>query len=110
MLVGVIHHHTLGKLGFAEPKEQGDSLLKFESQRFRSSGRTCHLYNMMHCGSCYEVDYLARISLQEPHPDENTVVLTLPSPEVDLNRIPLKNPTPTNYLIFERTFISFACA
>lgn len=100
MLVGVIHHPALGKLGFAEPKKQGDSLLKFESKGFGSNGRTCHLYNMMRCGSYYEVDYLARIPLQEPHSDENTVVLTLTSPEVDLNRLPLKNPTPTNSIVF----------
>lgn len=104
MLVGVINHPTLGKLGFAEPKKQGNSLLKFESEGFSSNGRTCHLYNMMRCGSCYEVDYLVRSPLQDPHPDENTVVLTIPSPEVDLNRIPLKDQTPTNSIVFVPPF------
>lgn len=104
MLVGVIHHATLGKLGFAEPKKQGHSLLKFESQGFSSNGKTCHLYNMMRCGNYYEVDYLVRSQVQEPYPDENIVVLSIPSPEVDLNRIPLKNPTPTNSIVFVRPF------
>lgn len=37
MLLGVIHHSALGKLGFAEPKEQGYSLLKFDPQDFNSN-------------------------------------------------------------------------
>ncbi|MCJ1344032.1 hypothetical protein MMC31_002232 [Peltigera leucophlebia] len=100
MLVGVIHHSTLGKLGFAEPKDQGYSLLKFERQGFSSNGKTTHLYNMMRCGNYYEVDYLVRYELQEPYPDKNVVVLTLPSPEVDLNRIPLKDPKHTHSTVF----------
>ena len=100
MLLGVIHHPPLGKLGFAEPKNQGYSLLKFESQGFSSNGKTSHLYNMMRCGNYYEVDYLVRYPLQEPYPDENTIVLTLPALEVDLNRLPLKNPTLTNSTVF----------
>ena len=104
MLVGVIHHRTLGKLGFAEPKKQGYSLLRFESQGFSSNGKTSHLYNMMRCGNYYEVDYLVRYQLQEPYPDEDTVVLTIPAPEVDLNRIPLKDPTPTYSTVFVPPF------
>lgn len=96
MLVGVIHHSALGKLGFAEPREQGYSLLKFEPQGFSSNGKTTHLYNMMGCGNYYEVDYLARYPLQEPSLDAaDILVLTLPSPELDLNRKPWKNPIPT---------------
>lgn len=104
MLMGVIHHPTLGKLGFAEPIKQGDSLLKFESQGFSSNGKTCHLYNMMRCGNYYEVDYLVRYQLQEPYTQEDTIVLTLPSPEVDLNRLPWKNPKPTNSTVFVPPF------
>ena len=100
MLVGVINHSTLGKLGFAEPKEQGYSVLKFEPQGFSSNGKTTHLYNMMRCGNYYEVDYLVRYRLQEPCQDENIVVLTLPSPELDLNRLPLKNPKQTHSTVF----------
>lgn len=100
MLVGVIHHPNLGKLGFAEPKKRGYSLLKFEKGGFSSNGKTSHLYNMMSCGNYYEVDYLVRYQLQEPCPDEDVVVLTLPSPEEDLNRVSLKNPTLTNSTVF----------
>ena len=100
MLVGVIHHPTLGKLGFAEPKEQGYSLLQFESQGFSSNGKTSHLYNMMRCGNYYEVDYLVRYQLREPSPDENMVVLAIPPPELDLNRIPWKNPMQTHSTVF----------
>ncbi|MCJ1348047.1 hypothetical protein MMC31_006278 [Peltigera leucophlebia] len=100
MLLGVIHHPALGKLGFSEPKEQGYSLLKFESQGFSSNGKTTHLYNMMRCGNYYEVDYLVRYQLQEPIPDGEMVVLTIPSPEVDLNRNPWKNPMQTPSTVF----------
>ena len=86
MLVGVIHHSVLGKLGFAEPKKQGYSVLKFESQGFSFNGKTTHLYNMMRYGNYYEVDHLVRYQLQEPSTDEDIVVLTLPLPELDLNR------------------------
>ena len=104
MLVGVIHHSALGKLGFAEPKDQGYSLLKFEPQGFSSNGKTTHLYNMMRCGNYYKVDYLVRYKLQEPYPDENVVVLTIPSPEVDLNQIPLKTPLETQSTVFVPPF------
>lgn len=100
MLVGVIHHSTLGKLGFAEPREQGYSLLKFEPQGFSSHGKTTHLYNMMGCGNYYEVDYLARYQLQEPSPDADIVLLTIPSPELDLNRKPWKNPIQSHSTVF----------
>lgn len=97
MLVGVIQHSALGKLGFAEPREQGCSLLKFKPQGFSSNGKTTHLYNMMGCGNYYEVDYLARYPLQEPSLDAaDIVVLTLPPPELDLNRKPWKNPIQTH--------------
>ena len=101
MLVGVIDHSTLGKLGFAEPREQGYSLLKFESQGFSSNGKTTHLYNMMGCGNYYEVNYLARYQLQQKiFPDADTIVLTLPPPELDLNRKPWKNPIQTHSTVF----------
>lgn len=106
MLVGVIHHPTLGKLGFAEPKRQGLTVLKFESQVFSSNRKTSHVYNMMRCGNYYEVDYLVRSQVQEPYPDpdQDTVVLTLPSLEVDLNRLPWKNPMLKNSTVFVPPF------
>lgn len=106
MLVGVIHHSSLGKpgsgkLGFAEPREQGYSQLKFESQGFSSNGKTTHLYNMMGCGNYYEVDYLARSQLQEPPLGAaDMVVLTLLPPELDLNRKPWKNPIQIHSTVF----------
>lgn len=97
MLVGVIQHSTLGELGFAEPREQGYSQLKFERQGFSSNGKTTHLYNMMGCGNYYEVDYLARYPVEEPSLDAaDIVVLTLPPPELDLNRKPWTNPIRTH--------------
>lgn len=97
MLVGVIQHSALGNIGFAEPREQGLSLLKFEPQGFSSNGKTTHLYNMMGCGNYYEVDYLARHPLHEPSPvAADIVVLSLPPPWVDLNRKPWKNPIQTH--------------
>lgn len=50
----------------------------------------------MHCGDYYEVDYLARYQLQDPSPDENPVLLTIPPPKPDVNRQPWKNLSETN--------------
>lgn len=100
MLVQVIHHPKLGKLGFAEPKKEGNSLLKFELQGFSSNRKTCHLYNIMHCSDYYKVNYLVRYQLQEPYTQEDKIVTTFLSSKVDLNRLSWKNLKPTNSTVF----------
>ncbi len=89
MLMGVITGPALGKLGFAEPKDSGCSVLEFHKNGFIAHGKTTHLYNMMG-GNYYDVDYL----LQRPYhsgnkPPENALKLSIPNPELDLNRKPL---------------------
>ncbi|KAL9098881.1 MAG: hypothetical protein Q9163_005534 [Psora crenata] len=89
MLLGIIESKPLGKLAFPEPRESGRSILELHSKGFHSDGKTTHLFNMMG-GSCYDVDYLYRRTLQEGEAVlENEVPLMIPTPELDLNRKPV---------------------
>ena len=89
MLMGVIKGVSVGKLGFAEPKDSGCSVLEFQKNGFIAHGKTTHLYNMMG-GNYYDVDYLLRRPYQPDNkPPENALKLSIPNPELDLNRKPL---------------------
>ena len=89
MLMGVIIGPTVGKLGFAEPKDSGCSVLEYHKNGFIAHGKTTHLYNMMG-GNYYDVDYLLRRPYHSGNkPPENALKLSIPNPEFDLNRKPL---------------------
>lgn len=97
MLVGILECGalgklgSLGKLGFPEPKDQGASVLELLEKGFIAHGKTSHLFNMMG-GNPYEVDYLYRRVLQEDGEvtHANDLKLMIPTPELDLNRRPVK--------------------
>lgn len=91
MLIGILECNKLGKLAFPEPQDQGASVLKLLEKGFIAHGKTSHLFNMMG-GNPYEVNYLYRQPLQ---PDDeathaNDLRLMIPTPELDLNRKPVK--------------------
>lgn len=88
--MGVIQGTTLGKLGFPEPKNSGDSVLEFHKNGFMAHGKTTHLYNMMG-GNYYEVNYLLRRTLQTGDTEpEHPIKLSIPTPALDLNRKSVK--------------------
>ena len=90
MLMGVIQGPVVGKLGFPEPKDSGDSVLQLYEKGFIAHGRTARLYNMMG-GNYYGVDYLLRRPCEESAIPSNALRLILPNPDLDLNRLPLKD-------------------
>ena len=86
MLMGVIQGPAVGKIGFPEPKDSGYSVLELQKNGFIAHGKTTHLYNMMG-GNYYDVDYLLRRTLYSADkPPENAVKISIPTPELDLNR------------------------
>lgn len=94
MLVGILEHTgTLGKLAFPEPQDQGTSVLELLPKGFAAHGKTSHLFNMMG-GNPYEVDYLYRRALQDSDDEARHAAtdlkLTIPTPELDLNRRAVK--------------------
>lgn len=100
MLMGVIKGAAVGKLGFAEPKDSGCSVLEFQKNGFIAHGKTTHLYNMMG-GNYYDVDYLLRRPCQSgDKPPENAMKLSIPNPELDLNRKPLPPRDPEHQFSF----------
>ena len=93
MLLGILECKPLGKIAFPEPKEEGSSVLELLKRGFIAHGKPTHLFNMMG-GNPYEVDYLYRRSLTPDSAatlaaDPNVISLTIPTPELDLNRKPL---------------------
>lgn len=88
--MGIIQGPAVGKLSFPEPKDSGCSILKFYEKGFIAHGRTTHLYNMMG-GNYYDVDYLLRRPYHDSSPPPSTLALTLPNPDLDLNRLPRKD-------------------
>ena len=99
MLMGVIQGHAVGKLGFPEPKDSGESILELYEKGFIAHGRTARLYNMMG-GNYYDVDYLLRRSYQGSSLPSGTLTLTLPNPDLDLNRLPRKDQGPRFSVIY----------
>ena len=91
MLIGMLECDELGKLAFPEPKARGASVLVLLKKGFAANGKPSHLLNMMG-GNPYEVDYLARQTLHENEEAAHTheVKLMIPTPELDLNRKPVK--------------------
>lgn len=105
MLLGIIEAPALGRLGFSEPKELRFSVLQWEKQGFSVHGKTTHLTNMMGRNS-FEVDYLVRRPLLEADkPIHNMLELSIPPPEEDLNRRPIKyldqGPAPSTVFVPE---------
>ena len=90
MLMGVVQSPAVGKLGFPEPKDSGDSVLELYKKGYIAHGRTARLYNMMG-GDNYDVDYLLRRSCQSSSVPFDALELTLPNPDLDLNRLPRKD-------------------
>ena len=91
MLVGILEHVALGKLAFSEPKEQGVSVLELLKRGYIAHGKPSHLFNMMG-GNPYNVDYLYRRILPEEEEANysHDIKIMIPTPELDLNRKPVK--------------------
>lgn len=86
MLIGIISGSAVGTVGFAEPKDAGQSILEFHKNGFPAHGKTTHLYNMMG-GNIYKVHYLLRRSLEPTEElSHDPLKLSIPNPELDLNR------------------------
>ena len=100
MLMGVIQSSAVGKLGFPEPKDSGYSVLEFHKNGFIAHGKSTHLYNMMG-GNYYDVDYLLRRPLHTgDNAPENALKLSIPNPELDLNRKPIPSFDPNHHSSF----------
>ena len=98
MLMGVIQGPAVGKLGFPEPKDSGDSILELYEKGFIAHGRTARLYNMMGA-NYYDVDYLLRRPYHGSSLPSGTLALTLPNPDLDLNRLPRQDHGPPGFSV-----------